>query len=76
VGGVAGPGGAGGLGPRSAAGSWLASGVSGDLVLDGLGRIHRDMPFAQFRGGQPVAVDTAPGGERLAVAPEIDARAP
>jgi outer membrane PBP1 activator LpoA protein len=48
---------------------WPVRGVSGDLTLDGLGRIHRDMPFAQFRSGQPVAVDTAPGGQRLAEAP-------
>lgn len=77
AGGFAAPGGAGDdrVSPSSLPGSWLVSGVSGDLVLDGLGRIHRDMPFAQFRGGQPVAVDTAPGGERLAVAPDIDARA-
>jgi outer membrane PBP1 activator LpoA protein len=52
--------------PSATLPGWPVRGVSGDLVLDGLGRIHRDMPFAQFRGGQPVAVDTAPGGQRLA----------
>jgi outer membrane PBP1 activator LpoA protein len=58
--------------PRAGLEGWPVRGVSGDLVLDGLGRIHRDMPFAQFRGGQPVAVDTAPGGPRLAEAPAVD----
>ncbi|HEU4619340.1 MAG TPA: penicillin-binding protein activator [Gammaproteobacteria bacterium] len=49
--------------------SWPLEGVSGNLVLDSSGRIHREMPLAQFRGGRPVAVETAPSPERLAGTP-------
>jgi outer membrane PBP1 activator LpoA protein len=32
-------------------------GLSGDLSLDDQGRIHRTLPLAQFKNGQPVAID-------------------
>ncbi len=38
---------------------WPVHGLSGDLSLDGQGRVHRALPLAQFRGGQPVALETA-----------------
>jgi outer membrane PBP1 activator LpoA protein len=36
------------------------AGMSGQLTLDGQGKIHRTMPIAQFRQGQPVVLQ--PGG--------------
>jgi outer membrane PBP1 activator LpoA protein len=36
---------------------WPMRGMSGDLTTDGAGRIHRDLPLAQFRNGRPVALD-------------------
>ena len=35
-------------------------GLSGDLTLDDQGRVHRTLPLAQFRSGQPVAIDAPP----------------
>jgi hypothetical protein len=32
---------------------WPVPGVSGSLSVDAEGRIHRDMPFAQFQNGRP-----------------------
>jgi outer membrane PBP1 activator LpoA protein len=32
-------------------------GVTGELSLDGQGKIHRKMPFAVFKGGRPVALN-------------------
>lgn len=54
----------------SPAGQWPLAGASGDLVLAQDGRIHREMPFAQFRDGHPVAVEKArPSGPRVAATP-------
>jgi len=39
---------------------WPIAGISGGLDIDALGRIRRDMPFAQFRNGRPVALAPAP----------------
>jgi uncharacterized protein len=33
------------------------AGMSGRLVVDGSGRIRRELPVAQFRNGRPVAID-------------------
>jgi outer membrane PBP1 activator LpoA protein len=38
------------------AAAWPLAGISGRLSIDPLGRIRRDMPFAQFRNGRPVAL--------------------
>ena len=38
----------------------LMRGLSGDLTLDDQGRVHRTLPLAQFRSGQPVAIDAPP----------------
>jgi uncharacterized protein len=35
-------------------------GMSGELVLGGDGRIHRLLPFAQFRSGRPVRLQPSP----------------
>ncbi|MEO8464907.1 MAG: penicillin-binding protein activator [Gammaproteobacteria bacterium] len=35
-------------------------GLSGDLSLDDQGRVHRTLPLAQFRNGQPAAIDAPP----------------
>jgi len=40
--------------------AWPVRGLSGDLSLDNHGRIHRTLPLAQFRNGQPVAIDGPP----------------
>jgi len=32
-------------------------GLTGDLSLDDQGRVHRTLPLAQFRNGQPAAID-------------------
>ncbi|HEY8520908.1 MAG TPA: penicillin-binding protein activator [Gammaproteobacteria bacterium] len=46
---------------------WPMQGVSGLLVLDDAGRIHRELPLGQFRAGRPVAIATAyEGAEELA----------
>ncbi|HEX5421728.1 MAG TPA: penicillin-binding protein activator, partial [Gammaproteobacteria bacterium] len=45
---------------------WPLAGASGELVLDQIGRIHRDMPLAQFQNGQPVAVKTEAPSQQLA----------
>ena len=37
------------------------SALSGELSLDETGRIRRELPLAQFRGGQPVTVDLEAG---------------
>ena len=36
---------------------WPIHGLSGDLELDVSGRVHRVLPFAQFRNGRPVALE-------------------
>jgi hypothetical protein len=40
--------------------AWPVRGMSGDLSLDDLGRVHRTLPLAQFRNGQPAAIDAPP----------------
>jgi outer membrane PBP1 activator LpoA protein len=41
--------------------AWPMRGMSGDLTLDGQGRVRRNLPLAQFRNGRPVALaPTAP----------------
>jgi len=35
---------------------WPLAGVSGELSIDEQGRIHRSLPFAQFRNGRPVSL--------------------
>jgi outer membrane PBP1 activator LpoA protein len=42
---------------------WPLKGMSGDLTLDGAGRIHRGLRLAQFRNGRPVTLDAASGSE-------------
>jgi hypothetical protein len=42
------------------AGTWPISGMSGELDVDAQGRIHRTLPFAQFRRGQPVVLEPLP----------------
>ena len=46
--------------------AWPIMGTSGRLDLDALGRIHRTLPFGQFRDGRPVAIAPVPEptGER------------
>ena len=39
------------------AGAWPLPGMSGDLTLARDGRIHRDLPLAQFVNGRPVALE-------------------
>lgn len=40
--------------------AWPMPGVTGDLAVDGQGRIRRGLPFAQFRNGRPVAIPSLP----------------
>lgn len=40
--------------------SWPIAGVSGRLRLDEQGRIRRGLPFAEFRNGEPVALEPLP----------------
>jgi outer membrane PBP1 activator LpoA protein len=40
--------------------AWPVRGMSGDLSLDDQGRVHRTLPLAQFRNGQPAAIDAPP----------------
>jgi hypothetical protein len=40
--------------------AWPMAGISGQLSVDGLGRVHREMPLAQFRNGRPVALAPIP----------------
>ena len=40
--------------------AWPMRGLSGDLSLDDQGRVHRTLPLAQFRNGQPAAIDAPP----------------
>ena len=40
--------------------SWPMRGLSGDLSLDDVGRVHRTLPLAQFRNGQPAPIDAPP----------------
>jgi len=40
--------------------AWPVRGMSGDLSLDEQGRVHRTLPLAQFRNGQPAAIDAPP----------------
>ncbi|HEX7080711.1 MAG TPA: penicillin-binding protein activator [Gammaproteobacteria bacterium] len=39
---------------------WPVDGLSGRLELDAIGRVHRLLPFAQFRNGRPVALEALP----------------
>jgi outer membrane PBP1 activator LpoA protein len=38
---------------------WPIAGMSGELSLDDAGRVHRNLPVAQFRNGRPVPVEAA-----------------
>lgn len=51
---------------RSDALAWPVMGTSGRLEIDAAGRIHRTLPFGQFRNGRPVAIAPLPAaaGER------------
>jgi len=52
--------------------AWPMRGLSGDLSLDDHGRVHRTLPLAQFRNGQPAAIDAPPAagtGNRRGSAP-------
>lgn len=49
-------------------GRWPIAGVSGRLRLDEQGRIRRALPFAEFRNGEPVALEPLPS--------ELDASGP
>jgi outer membrane PBP1 activator LpoA protein len=40
--------------------AWPMRGLSGDLSLDDQGRVHRTLPIAEFRNGQPAAIDQPP----------------
>jgi outer membrane PBP1 activator LpoA protein len=42
---------------------WPLEGMSGNLTVDGAGRIHRGLDLAQFRNGRPVMLDTTSGFE-------------
>jgi len=44
--------------------AWPVRGMSGDLSLDDQGRVHRTLPLAQFRNGQPAAIDAPPATGR------------
>ncbi len=37
--------------------AWPLQGMSGQLTLDAQGRIHRDLPLAQFRAGRPAPIE-------------------
>jgi uncharacterized protein len=52
------------IGPlyRGDASAWPIHGLSGDLSLDGDGRIHRRLPLGQFRDGRPIALQPAAPG--------------
>ena len=61
--------------------AWPVRGLSGDLSLDGQGRVHRTLPLAQFRNGQPAAIDAPPAAgsspsARQGFAPAIPALPP
>ena len=55
---------------RSDALAWPVMGVSGRLDIDANGRIHRTLPFGQFRNGRPIAIAPVPSSpdERSEVA--------
>jgi outer membrane PBP1 activator LpoA protein len=36
--------------------SWPLRGMSGDLALEGDGKIHRSLPVAQFQNGRPITL--------------------
>jgi outer membrane PBP1 activator LpoA protein len=60
-------------------GSWPVRALSGDLSLDGHGRVHRTLPLAQFRNGTPVALEqpglpSTPSGNLQGFAPPIPAQ--
>jgi uncharacterized protein len=42
--------------------SWPIRGMSGDLSIDAQGRIHRDLPLAQFRNGRPAPTEASAAG--------------
>jgi uncharacterized protein len=61
--------------------AWPVRALSGDLSLDAQGRVHRTLPLAQFRNGQPVAVEqpgvpTTPSGNLQGFAPASPALPP
>jgi outer membrane PBP1 activator LpoA protein len=41
--------------------NWPMAGATGELYVDGTGRIRRILPFAEFRGGRPQATEPAIG---------------
>jgi outer membrane PBP1 activator LpoA protein len=43
----------------SSSGRWPMAGVTGYLVLGADGRVHRNLPVAQFRNGRPIAIAPA-----------------
>jgi outer membrane PBP1 activator LpoA protein len=45
--------------------AWPVRGLSGDLSLDDQGRVHRTLPLAQFRNGQPAPIDAPPSAGNL-----------
>lgn len=51
------------IGPLSASGNtaWRLSGATGDLFVDQGGRVRRLLPFAEFQGGRPVALEPVSG---------------
>jgi outer membrane PBP1 activator LpoA protein len=62
-------------------GAWPVRALSGDLSLDGQGRVHRTLPLAQFRNGTPVALEqpgvpTTPSGNVTGFAPASPALPP
>lgn len=44
--------------------TWPMDGTSGSLSIDAQRKIHRVLPFAQFRDGQPVALDQPANAQR------------
>jgi outer membrane PBP1 activator LpoA protein len=40
--------------------AWPMAGVSGQLSVDGVGRVRREVPIAQFRNGRPIALSPPP----------------
>ncbi len=63
-----------------APGDWPVTGTTGQLRLASDGRVHRALPFAQFRNGTPAAVaplpPVVPGGFELSSVTPVDRRLP
>ncbi|HEX6996709.1 MAG TPA: penicillin-binding protein activator [Gammaproteobacteria bacterium] len=55
---------------------WPMQGVSGLLVLDDGGRIHRELPLGQFRAGRPVAIAAPTPLDAEAAAEELASSRP